>query len=82
MSHARIVPRPLISETVIVTKDMMPSFRIVAYYFTNANEVVSDSVWVDVEDTCLGSVCETRYTRLTVLYANKFYVVPMTTNSD
>uniref|UniRef100_A0A8C5CD30 Anaphylatoxin-like domain-containing protein n=1 Tax=Gadus morhua TaxID=8049 RepID=A0A8C5CD30_GADMO len=38
-----------------VTKEMLPSFRIIAYY-QSGEEVVSDSVWVDVEDTCIGSV--------------------------
>lgn len=46
----------LISLIVPITKDMVPSFRIVAYYHTNDNEMVSDSVWVDVKDTCMGSV--------------------------
>ncbi|XP_071360125.1 complement C3-like [Trachinotus anak] len=46
----------VISKTVEVTKDMMPSFRIIAYYHTDDNEVVSDSIWVDVEDSCMGSL--------------------------
>ncbi|KAJ3596179.1 hypothetical protein NHX12_002588, partial [Muraenolepis orangiensis] len=37
-----------------VTKEMMPSFRIVAFYH-DRGEVVSDAIWVDVEDTCMGS---------------------------
>lgn len=49
----------LISLIIPITKDMLPSFRIIAYYHTNANEVVSDSVWVDVKDTCMGSVRQT-----------------------
>lgn len=58
MSHGRYHTRGqvLISLIVPITKDMVPSFRIVAYYHTNDNEVVSDSVWVDVKDTCMGSV--------------------------
>ncbi|XP_062395867.1 complement C3-like [Sardina pilchardus] len=39
-----------------VTKDMVPSFRIVAYYHVGSSEVVSDSVWVDVKDTCMGTL--------------------------
>uniref|UniRef100_A0A8C7QT32 Anaphylatoxin-like domain-containing protein n=1 Tax=Oncorhynchus mykiss TaxID=8022 RepID=A0A8C7QT32_ONCMY len=39
-----------------VNKDMIPSFRIVAYYHVGQKEVVSDSVWVDVKDTCMGSL--------------------------
>ncbi|KAM7418856.1 hypothetical protein PAMA_016130 [Pampus argenteus] len=46
----------LISLIVPITKDMLPSFRIIAYYHTDSNEVVSDSVWVDVKDTCMGSL--------------------------
>ncbi|XP_050960509.1 complement C3-like [Labeo rohita] len=41
---------------VPVTKDMVPSFRIVAYYHVGSSEVVSDSVWVDVKDTCIGKL--------------------------
>ncbi|KAK2919240.1 hypothetical protein Q8A73_003611 [Channa argus] len=46
----------LISLIVPITKDMLPSFRIVAYYHPTENEVVSDSVWVDVKDSCMGSL--------------------------
>ncbi|KAM7393938.1 hypothetical protein PAMP_020772 [Pampus punctatissimus] len=46
----------LIALIVPITKEMLPSFRIIAYYHTDSNEVVSDSVWVDVKDTCMGSV--------------------------
>ncbi|XP_030587731.1 complement C3-like [Archocentrus centrarchus] len=44
-SHKRI------SLSVRITKDMLPSFRIIAYYHTH-DEVVSDSVWVNVNDAC------------------------------
>ncbi|XP_050961778.1 complement C3 [Labeo rohita] len=46
----------LVSLSLPVTKDMVPSFRIVAYYLVGSSEVVSDSVWVDVEDTCMGKL--------------------------
>ncbi|KAF3687377.1 Complement C3 Complement C3 beta chain Complement C3 alpha chain [Channa argus] len=52
----RIKGQVLISITNTVTKDMLPSFRIIAYYHSNDNEVVSDSVWVDVRDSCMGSL--------------------------
>ncbi|XP_037546422.1 complement C3-like [Nematolebias whitei] len=42
--------------TLPVTKEMLPSFRIIAYYHPTDNEVVSDSVWVDVKDSCMGSL--------------------------
>uniref|UniRef100_A0A671NNR5 Complement C3-like n=1 Tax=Sinocyclocheilus anshuiensis TaxID=1608454 RepID=A0A671NNR5_9TELE len=46
----------LVTLPVTVTKDMVPSFRFVAYYHVGPSEVVSDSVWVDVKDTCMGKV--------------------------
>lgn len=46
----------LISLILPITKEMLPSFRIIAYYHPTDNEVVSDSVWVDVKDSCMGSV--------------------------
>ncbi|KAI7811071.1 complement C3 [Triplophysa rosa] len=48
--------RSLIIVPLTVTKDMVPSFRIVAYYHVGSDEVVSDSVWVDVKDTCMGTL--------------------------
>ncbi|XP_051992811.1 complement C3-like isoform X2 [Xyrauchen texanus] len=42
--------------SLTVTKDMVPSFRFVAYYHVGSSEVVSDSVWVDVKDTCMGTL--------------------------
>uniref|UniRef100_A0AAY5EX48 Complement C3a, tandem duplicate 4 n=1 Tax=Electrophorus electricus TaxID=8005 RepID=A0AAY5EX48_ELEEL len=39
-----------------ITKDMVPSFRVVAYYHVGSSDVVSDSVWVDVKDTCMGTL--------------------------
>uniref|UniRef100_A0A4W4GWB3 Anaphylatoxin-like domain-containing protein n=1 Tax=Electrophorus electricus TaxID=8005 RepID=A0A4W4GWB3_ELEEL len=46
----------LVTLTLHITKDMVPSFRVVAYYHVGSSEVVSDSVWVDVKDTCMGTV--------------------------
>lgn len=39
-----------------VTSELIPSFRIVAYYHVMPGEIVADSVWVDVKDTCMGTV--------------------------
>lgn len=52
----RLVNQVLVSLIIPITKEMLPSFRLVAYYHTNANQVVSDSIWVDVKDSCMGTV--------------------------
>ncbi|TRY87359.1 hypothetical protein DNTS_017221 [Danionella cerebrum] len=46
----------LVALSLPVTKAMVPSFRFVAYYHVGSSEVVSDSVWVDVKDTCMGTL--------------------------
>ncbi|XP_028257105.1 complement C3a.1 isoform X2 [Parambassis ranga] len=46
----------LIAAIFPVTKNMLPSFRIVAYYHPTDNEVVSDSVWVNVKVSCMGTL--------------------------
>ncbi|XP_062866794.1 complement C3-like [Trichomycterus rosablanca] len=46
----------MIAESVVITKDLVPSFRVVAYYHVGANEVVADSIWVDLMDTCMGTL--------------------------
>ncbi|KAL1276207.1 hypothetical protein QQF64_035830 [Cirrhinus molitorella] len=46
----------LVTLSLFVTEDMVPSFRFVAYYHVGLYEVVSDSVWVDVKDTCMGTL--------------------------
>ncbi|KAG8015206.1 Complement C3 [Nibea albiflora] len=56
VKYGQYMTRALTSMSLLVTKELLPSFRIVAYYFRMDNEVVADSVWVDVEDSCMGSL--------------------------
>ncbi|XP_041830696.1 complement C3-like [Melanotaenia boesemani] len=45
--------RSIMSLVTEITKAMLPSFRVIAYY-TSSDEVISDSVWINVKDTCTG----------------------------
>uniref|UniRef100_A0A8C4XPR7 Complement C3 n=1 Tax=Falco tinnunculus TaxID=100819 RepID=A0A8C4XPR7_FALTI len=52
----------LVTMTLPVTAELIPSFRIVAYYYVMPGEIVADSVWVDVKDTCMGTLVVTAAT--------------------
>uniref|UniRef100_A0A671E4U9 Complement C3 n=1 Tax=Rhinolophus ferrumequinum TaxID=59479 RepID=A0A671E4U9_RHIFE len=49
------------STTIDVTSEMLPSFRILAFYLLPRGtgqdpELVADSIWIDVNDKCMGTV--------------------------
>ncbi|XP_055722397.1 complement C3-like isoform X2 [Salvelinus fontinalis] len=50
--------KALLKEPLKVTPDMLPSFRLVAFYIVPSQgyDVVADSLWVDVEDQCMGQL--------------------------
>nr|AIN76766.1 complement component 4 [Oplegnathus fasciatus] len=35
-----------------ITPDMVPSFRLIGYYYDQRGNIIADSVWVDVRDEC------------------------------
>ncbi|KAF7689271.1 hypothetical protein HF521_012624 [Silurus meridionalis] len=46
----------VITENIVITRQMLPSFRLLAYYHVGTTEVVADSIMVDVKDTCTEQV--------------------------
>ncbi|XP_063787115.1 complement C3-like [Pseudophryne corroboree] len=51
--------QPVVIMKLPITPDYIPSFRIVAYYTVKTgdqHEIVADSIWVDVTDTCMGTL--------------------------
>ncbi|XP_004714292.1 complement C3 [Echinops telfairi] len=58
--QARAPGQDLVVLPLTITTDFIPSFRLVAYYTmmgTNGQrEIVADSVWVDVKDSCMGTL--------------------------
>ncbi|XP_070983135.1 complement C4-like [Oncorhynchus clarkii lewisi] len=65
LSKGRVVQMNRVQRTELTTfslpysLDLVPSFRLVAYYFTQAPEkttIVADSVWADAKDICKGQI--------------------------
>ncbi|KAG8441479.1 hypothetical protein GDO86_007007 [Hymenochirus boettgeri] len=68
MSRGRIIKsgrqerqagQPFVTMSLSITDQFIPSFRIVAYYMVNTPaglDIVSDSLWVDVTDSCMGTL--------------------------
>ncbi|KAM6946093.1 LOW QUALITY PROTEIN: complement C4-A [Aplochiton taeniatus] len=62
LSKGRVVRMNRVHRTELTTvnlpfgADLVPSFRIVAYYHTEPHGMVADSVWADVKDVCEGQV--------------------------
>ncbi|XP_036604811.1 A.superbus venom factor 1-like [Trichosurus vulpecula] len=57
--QTRDAGQTIVSTTLEIDSDLIPSFRVVAYYYVSSSgqmEIVADSVWVDVKDTCIGSL--------------------------
>ncbi|XP_069783449.1 complement C3-like isoform X2 [Narcine bancroftii] len=55
--QARGKDQVLVTMQIPITRHLIPSFRIVAYYYIMKGaqvEIVADSIWIDVEDTCMG----------------------------
>ncbi|XP_069089236.1 venom factor-like [Pleurodeles waltl] len=55
----RLSGQTAISMSLPVTPELIPSFRLVAYYCLQngeQKEIVADSVWVDMPDTCMGTI--------------------------
>ncbi|KAM3924662.1 LOW QUALITY PROTEIN: venom factor-like [Leptodactylus fuscus] len=54
----RLQGQTLVTMSLPITDEFTPSFRIVGYYIAG-NDIVADSVWVDVMDSCMGTLSVT-----------------------
>ncbi|XP_067877304.1 complement C3-like [Heterodontus francisci] len=49
----------VVNMLIPITHNLIPSFRLLVYYYLTKGakiEMVADSVWVDVKDTCMGTL--------------------------
>lgn len=58
LKAGRVQRTDLTSINMPFSVDMVPAFRLVAYYYSPTGKIVADSVWVDVKDVCKGKVAE------------------------
>uniref|UniRef100_A0A8C0YE72 Complement C4B (Chido/Rodgers blood group) n=1 Tax=Cyprinus carpio carpio TaxID=630221 RepID=A0A8C0YE72_CYPCA len=42
--------------SIRISPEMIPSFRVIAYYYDTNGDAIANSVWVDVEDKCEGKI--------------------------
>ena len=55
-----------------ITSEMSPSFRLLVYYVKGNEEIVADSVWIDVVDQCQNPVSSFALKEIyTVVYGSK-----------
>ncbi|KAM3924919.1 venom factor-like [Leptodactylus fuscus] len=54
----RLPGQALVTMNLPITEEVVPSFRFLAYYIVG-QEIVADSMWVDVADTCMGTLLVT-----------------------
>ncbi|XP_053288658.1 complement C4-B [Pleuronectes platessa] len=41
-----------VKDNLQITHDMVPSFRLIGYFYNQRGDIIADSVWVDVRDEC------------------------------
>ncbi|KAI7806480.1 putative complement C4 [Triplophysa rosa] len=46
----------LVKIHILITPEMIPSFRLIGFYYNTGGDIIADSVWVDVKDTCGGKL--------------------------
>lgn len=58
LKTGRVERTDLTSINLPFSVDMVPAFRLVAYYYSQTGKIVADSVWVDVKDVCKAKVAK------------------------
>ncbi|KAJ0066179.1 hypothetical protein NL108_001426 [Boleophthalmus pectinirostris] len=41
-----------LTRTLQISENMVPSFRLIGYFYTQNNDIISDSVWLAAKDNC------------------------------
>ncbi|KAK9960652.1 hypothetical protein ABG768_008497 [Culter alburnus] len=46
----------VIKISIQISPEMIPSFRVITFYYDTDGDIIADSVWVDVKDRCEGKL--------------------------
>ncbi|KAL0172521.1 hypothetical protein M9458_032832, partial [Cirrhinus mrigala] len=46
----------VVKALIDIRPEMIPSFRVIAFYYHTNGDIIADSIWVDVEDKCEGEL--------------------------
>ncbi|KAI1886085.1 hypothetical protein AGOR_G00210390 [Albula goreensis] len=46
----------LATANLFISSDFTPFFRLIGYYYSQAGDIIADSLWVDVKDECEGKI--------------------------
>lgn len=55
-SASSVASGSVVKISIRISPEMIPSFRVIAYYYDTNGDAIANSVWVDVEDKCEGKV--------------------------
>lgn len=52
IKHDHLTFGTSVKHNLLITSDLVPSFRLIGYFYNQRGDVIADSVWVDVRDEC------------------------------
>uniref|UniRef100_A0A7N6AWB9 Complement 4B (Chido blood group) n=1 Tax=Anabas testudineus TaxID=64144 RepID=A0A7N6AWB9_ANATE len=52
VKHSHLTFGTSVKHNLQITSNMVPSFRVIGYFYNQRGDVIADSLWVDVRDEC------------------------------
>lgn len=52
VKHGSLPLGSSVKDSWTITRDMVPSFRLIGYFYNQQGDIIADSVWIDVRDEC------------------------------
>lgn len=55
-SASSVASGSVVKISIRISPEMIPSFRVITFYYDTDGDIIADSMWVDVKDRCEGKV--------------------------